>query len=89
MFEVFYLISARYLLAPALTRQGLSGNRYLWYAIGLLIIIQLAFTYLRPLQSLFSTVAMSGEAWLRVVGVASSVLFLVELEKMVIRRYTQ
>ncbi len=87
MFEIFYLISARYLLAPALTREGLSGNRYVYYAIGLLLLFQLAFTYLGPLQALFHTVAMSAEAWLRVVVIASTVLLLVELEKWLIRCY--
>jgi len=87
MFEVFYLITARHLLSPALTRQGLGGNRYVWYAIGLLILFQLAFTYLGPMQALFHTVAIDAVAWLRVVAVASSVLLLVELEKLAIRRY--
>ena len=53
MFEIFYLFSARYLLAPALTLEGLSGNRYVLYAIILLIMIQMAFTYTAPMQTLF------------------------------------
>ena len=87
MFEIFYLFSARYLLAPALTLEGLSGNRYVLYAIGLLIVIQLAFTYAGPMQTLFATSAMSADSWLRVITVASSVLFLVELEKMLMRKF--
>ncbi|MCW8900013.1 MAG: HAD-IC family P-type ATPase, partial [Gammaproteobacteria bacterium] len=87
MFEIFYLFSARYLLAPSLTLKGLFGNRYVLYAIGLLILFQLAFTYLAPMQTLFATVAMNFDAWLRVILVASSVLFLVELEKFVIRNF--
>ena len=87
MFEVFYLFTARYLLAPALTYEGLTGNRYVLYAIGLLILFQLGFTYLGPMQTLFATTAMSLEAWLRVTVVASSVLFLVEFEKLLFRRY--
>jgi len=89
MFEIFYLFSARYLLAPSLTYEGLFGNRYVLYAIGLLIMMQLAFTYFGPMQTLFATAAMSVEAWIRVVIVASSVLFLVEIEKMVLRKYTR
>ena len=89
MFAVFYLFSARYLLAPALTREGLSGNRYVLYAIGILIVIQLAFTYTSPMQELFDTRDMGLDAWLRVLMVASSVLFLVEFEKMVLRGYTR
>lgn len=85
MFEIFYLFSARFLLAPSLTREGLSGNRYVLYAIALLIVFQLAFTYLPPMQLMFATANMSAEAWLRVVIVASSVLFFVELEKWLLR----
>ena len=87
MFEIFYLFSARYLLAPALNYEGLLGNRYVLYAIVALVIFQLGFTYLGPMQTLFSTTAISVEAWLRIIAVSSSVLFLVEIEKMLIRNH--
>jgi magnesium-transporting ATPase (P-type) len=87
MFEIFYLFSARHLLAPALTYEGICGNCYVLYAIGLLIIFQLGFTYLPPMQTLFHTTSMTAEAWLRVIVVASSVLILVEIEKFLIRRF--
>ena len=87
MFEIFYLFSARYLLAPSLNYEGLFGNRFVLYAIGMLIPIQLGFTYLGPMQVLFATTAMDINAWLRVIVVASSVLILVEIEKLVIRKY--
>jgi magnesium-transporting ATPase (P-type) len=83
LFEVFYLFSARYMLAPALTRAGLLGNRYVLYAIGVLVLIQAGFTYFPPMQILFATTAMGVEAWVRVIVVASSVLILVEVEKWV------
>lgn len=89
MFEIFYLFSVRYLLEPSLTYKGLTGNRYALYAIGLLIFMQLGFTYLGPMQTLFATTDMSGEAWLRVIVVASSVLFLVEIEKYLLRQYNK
>ena len=57
------------------------------YAISLLIVIQLGFTYLQPMQILFATTAISIDAWLRIIGVASSVLVLVEIEKWVLRKY--
>jgi hypothetical protein len=47
---------------------------------------QLLFTYARPLQRLFETRPLDAETWLRIVLVGSSVLFVVELEKLVIRR---
>lgn len=88
MFEIFYLFSARYLLAPALTYDGLTGNRYVLYAIGILLIFQLAFTYFSPMQTLFATTALDAMTWMRITVVASSVLLLVEAEKFILRKYT-
>ncbi len=55
-------------------------------AIGVLIIFQLGFTYLAPMQSLFGTTAIDFSIWLRILFVSSTVLFLVELEKYFMRR---
>ncbi|MBC8209968.1 MAG: cation-transporting P-type ATPase [Gammaproteobacteria bacterium] len=87
MFEIFYLFNSRFLLAPSLNFNGLFGSRYVLYAIVLLIGFQLALTYLGPMQVMFATTGMSAEAWLRVVVVASSVLFLVEIEKYLLRTF--
>jgi magnesium-transporting ATPase (P-type) len=64
---------------------GLTGNFYVLIAIGILIIFQLGFTYLPPMQSLFGTTAIDLHIWLRILFVSSSVLFLVELEKFFVR----
>jgi len=86
MFEIFYLFSSRYITAPVLNRAGLLGNRYALVAVGVLLLFQLGFTYLGPMQSLFGTAAIDAVVWGRIVLVASSVLLLVELEKAVYRR---
>ena len=86
-FEIFYLFNSRYLSAPVLSREGLLGNRYVLFAVAVLVVFQLAFTYLGPFQALFSTAPIGPEVWLRIVLVASSVLFLVELEKWLVRRW--
>jgi magnesium-transporting ATPase (P-type) len=86
MFEIFYLFNSRYITASVFNRAGLTGNRYVLIAIGILIILQLGFTYLGSMQALFGTTGIDVTMWLRIVLVASSVLFLVELEKAVIRR---
>lgn len=86
MFEVFYLFNTRYLSAPVLNYKGLTGNRYVLIAIVLLMLFQLAFTYLSPLQSLFGTMSIELSAWFRIVLVSLSVLFLVELEKFLVAK---
>ncbi len=85
MFEIFYLFNSRYITASVLNWEGLTGNRYVLIAIGILIIFQLGFTYLASMQSLFGTTAIGFNIWLRIILVASSVLFLVELEKYFVR----
>lgn len=87
VFEIFYLFNSRFLLANSLSFEGLTGNRYVLIAIGILIIIQLAFTYAAPMQSLFATTDIDLDDWLRIIAIGSSVLILVELEKAIIRRF--
>jgi len=86
MFEIFYLFNSRYITTCVFNRAGLTGNRYVLIAIGILIIFQLGFTYLSPMQTLFGTTGIDVTMWVYIILVASSVLFLVELEKAVIRR---
>ncbi len=86
MFEIFYLFNSRYITASVFNRAGFTGNPYVLIAIVILIIFQLGFTYLAPLQVLFGTTAIGIEIWLRILLVSSSVLFLVELEKYFARK---
>ena len=85
VFEIFYLFNSRYITASIFNRAGLTGNRYVLIAISVLIIFQMGFTYLAPMQSLFGTTSIDFNIWLRILFVSSSVLFLVELEKYVVR----
>ncbi|MCX4188220.1 cation-transporting P-type ATPase [Methylophaga sp. OBS4] len=86
MFEIFYLFNSRYIKAPVLNREGLLGNRYALMAIAVLLVFQLAFTYLPPMQLLFGSSGLTVQTWLVITLVASTVLWLVELEKWLIRK---
>jgi len=85
MFEVFYVWNTRHLLAPVMSREGLLGSRPVLIAIGLVLVFQLLFTYAPPLQFLFETEPLDALTWLRIIVVAASVFFLVELEKALVR----
>ena len=89
MFEIFYLFNARYITDSIFNWEGFTGNRYVLIAIAILILFQLGFTYLAPMHSLFGTTAIDLKLWLRILLVSSSVLFLVELEKYVVRHREQ
>ncbi|MGD8229684.1 MAG: cation-transporting P-type ATPase [Desulfobacteraceae bacterium] len=86
MFEVFYLINSRYLRDAAFTRDGIFGNGYVMGAIALVTGFQILFTYLAPMQRLFGTAAISLPSWGRIFMISVTVLFLVELEKYLLRR---
>jgi hypothetical protein len=49
------------------------------------MVMQLFFTYLPPFQLLFKTSPLDLQTWGLIIVIASSVLFLVELEKWVVR----
>ncbi len=86
MFEIFYVFNSRYIDQPVLNREGLLGNRYVLWAIGVLIFFQLLFTYFPPAQMLFGSADISMLQWLKILAVSSTVLFLVEIEKALVRR---
>ncbi|MCW8963659.1 MAG: cation transporting ATPase C-terminal domain-containing protein, partial [Gammaproteobacteria bacterium] len=88
-FEIFYLFNSRYIKAPIFNWAGLTGNRYVLIAIAILIMFQLGFTYLSPMQSLFGTAGIGFNEWIYIILVSSSVLFLVEIEKYIVRQMAQ
>ena len=89
MFEIFYLFNSRYITASILNWDGITGNSYVLIAIGALIIFQLGFTYLPPMQSLFGTTSIDIHVWMYIILVSSSVLLLVEIEKFIVRYLVQ
>jgi Ca2+-transporting ATPase len=64
---------------------GLFSNPWLWGAVLLALVLQGAVIYLPVLQQAFSTVSLGFGDWLRCVAVASSVLWLRELSKVITR----
>ncbi|AEJ02896.1 ATPase, P-type (transporting), HAD superfamily, subfamily IC [Nitrosomonas sp. Is79A3] len=86
MFEIVYLFNCRYLVASACSRQGLLDNRYVLLAIGLLLVLQLLFTYLPVMQQLFGTTALDVTAWGRIIAISLLLFLIIELEKYLLRR---
>jgi Ca2+-transporting ATPase len=83
LFQLFNVFNARSDEQSAF--RGLFRNRWLWGAVALSLALQAAVLYLPFLQNTFSTVDLTGNDWLRCTAVASSVLWLGELGKFIIR----
>ncbi len=64
---------------------GLFSNAWLWGAVALSLLLQAAVVYLPFLQKAFSTVSLELADWLTCLAVASSVLWLRELSKLITR----
>jgi magnesium-transporting ATPase (P-type) len=87
--EIFYLLNSRRIDASVLSWDGLLGSRAVLASIGLILLLQLLFTYAPPVQTLMGTAAISAADWL-IVTLAGTVLLLwVEAEKTRRRRWGQ
>jgi Ca2+-transporting ATPase len=82
-FSLFQVFNARSDATSAFI--GMFANRWLWLAILVSLLLQIAVVYTPFLQQAFSTVGLTVRDWLICAGVASSVLWLRELSKFVFR----
>ena len=83
LFQLFNLLNARSDERSAFA--GIFANHWLWAAIGLSLLLHIAVIYVPFLQRAFSTVGLDAGDWLICAAVASSVLWLRELSKLVTR----
>ena len=82
-FSLFTLFNARSDETSAFS--GMFSNGWLWAAVVLALLLQAAVVYTPFLQVAFSTAGLSPGDWLLCAAVGSSVLWLRELSKIVIR----
>jgi magnesium-transporting ATPase (P-type) len=86
MGEIAYLFNCRYLLAPVRGWQDFTGNPYVLFSIGVLVVIQALFTYVPFMQKMFGVVALDAAAWGLILGFGVLLFIAVEVEKLAIRR---
>jgi magnesium-transporting ATPase (P-type) len=80
--ELAYLFNCRSLHRPCFSA-GFFSNRWAFIGACAMLAAQLLFTYAPVMNRLFHSAPISGESWLRIVGVAVTVFVIVELEKWV------
>jgi P-type Ca2+ transporter type 2C len=84
LFQVFNVYNARSDERSAF--HGLFTNHWLWIAVGASLVLQVAVTYVPFLQRAFGTVSLSAGDWVFCAVIASSVLWLREVSKLLLRR---
>jgi magnesium-transporting ATPase (P-type) len=84
--EVFYLFSVRHFTRSAFTLETLTGNRVALMVAGILVVLQVAFTYSPPLQEVFDTEPLGWASWAVILGLGLAKFFAIEVEKTIWRR---
>jgi Ca2+-transporting ATPase len=83
LFQLFNVFNARSDTTSAFAR--FFTNRWLWAAVGLSLALHVLVIYTPFLQQAFSTTGLNVRDWLLCLAVASSVLWIRELNKAVVR----
>lgn len=81
--EIFYLFFVRTMNLRSITFDGIKGTRVVWLAVGVVVIAQLAISYIPPLQAVFGTHSPTLIDNLVIVLTGIAMLVLLELEKIV------
>ncbi|MEY3288037.1 MAG: hypothetical protein RLZZ419_279 [Pseudomonadota bacterium] len=81
LFQIFNVFNARAEKYSTFNR-NFFANRMLWLAIASVILLQILVIHWPPAQALFHTTALTQRDWMIATGVASSVLILEELRKL-------
>ena len=84
LFQMFNVLNARSDERSAFVH--LFTNLWLWVALGISLLLQVVVVYTPFLQRAFGTVSLSPQDWLFCIAVASSVLWLREISKLIARR---
>jgi Ca2+-transporting ATPase len=85
MIEIFYLLNCRS-LTHSMFRIGVFSNPWVVIGIAVMILLQLAFTYIPLMNTWLSSAPISLDAWVRILLVSLASYLIVELEKWLRRR---
>ncbi len=84
--QAFYLLNLRLIYQPVLKGWEVFRSKAMWAALGVLVVLQLSFTYLPFMNTLFWLEPISLADWGRILVFGLAVFLIVELEKWVLRR---
>ncbi len=86
VFEVFYLFSVRFLRVPSFSLQAIKGTPAVILAVALVVLAQLAFTYVPWMNFIFNSRPVPILDGLVAIGAGIILWLILEIEKAVCRR---
>ncbi|MBT6043782.1 MAG: HAD-IC family P-type ATPase [Gammaproteobacteria bacterium] len=87
LIETVYLINCRFMKQGIFTRRIFAGAMPSFLAIVSVVLMQIVFTYLPFSQNIFGLESLDSRAWLLCLAAALPILFIVEAEKFVVRKF--
>jgi magnesium-transporting ATPase (P-type) len=84
--EVWYLFNARRFTQSGFTRETFLGSRMALLTVGILVALQLGFTYLPFMNDLFGTAPLTLDIWLVTIALGGALFVVVEIEKWLWRK---
>ena len=85
--EIVYIFSSRSLNKAAIGK-GFFSNKWVFAGAGLTLLLQMSVIYLPVMNSLFKTEPIALVGWLPILAAAGALFVIVELEKVVMRRFS-
>ncbi len=85
LFQFFNILNARSDTASVFSASTLTNNR-LWLSLAVVVALQVAVVHVSWFQSLFDTTSITATQWAVCIAVASSVLWIEEIRKLVVVR---
>jgi magnesium-transporting ATPase (P-type) len=85
--EVFYLFSVRYLRTPSLRLEQMFNSRAALVAVGVVVVLQLFFTYVPFMERFFDTRPVDFVHGVEIIGLGMALFMILELEKLALRKW--
>jgi Ca2+-transporting ATPase len=82
MIEIFYLFNCRSLTKSVL-RIGFFSNKLIFLGVGIMILLQIAFTYIPAMNEIFQSKPIGIESWLKILGVSIITFLIIETKKFI------
>ena len=81
--EIFHLFFIRNINSASLTWQAVRGTKVVWLVVLIIMVAQIAITYLPPLQTVFSTVSIPFLDGFLILGIGIALFIIIEIEKQI------
>ena len=85
MIEIFYLFNCRS-LTKSILKIGFFSNKFIFLGVGIMILLQIGFTYIPVMNEIFQSKPIGIESWLKIIGVSVTTFLIIEITKFVSNR---